>query len=82
MVKKLIIGRQNLKANNKKEKYEKIMEKKMATSIDSLTKGFPQEFASYLSYVRSLKFDEKPDYLFLKNSFKSLFKKMGYEMDY
>jgi hypothetical protein len=32
---------QNLKATNKKDKYEKIMEKKISTSIESLCKGFP-----------------------------------------
>lgn len=32
---------QNLKANNKKDKYEKIMEKKLNTSIETLCKGFP-----------------------------------------
>jgi hypothetical protein len=58
------------------------MEKKMATSIESLTKGYPSEFATYLAYVKSLKFEEKPDYPYLKNLFKVLFKKLGYEMDY
>jgi hypothetical protein len=32
---------QNLKATNKKDKYEKIMEKKISTSIDILCKGYP-----------------------------------------
>jgi hypothetical protein len=53
---------QNLKATNKKDKYEKIMEKKLSTPIEILCKGFPVEFATFLSYTRSLKFDEKPDY--------------------
>jgi len=73
---------QNLKANNKIEKYQKIMEKKLETTIELLCKGFPTEFSSYLSYCRALKFDEKPDYVFLKNLFKNLFEKSGYEQDY
>ena len=32
---------QGLKASTKKEKYEKIMEKKISTPIDVLCKGFP-----------------------------------------
>ncbi len=32
---------QGLKAKTMKEKYEKIMEKKIATQIDALCKGFP-----------------------------------------
>ena len=39
-----------------------ISEKKMATPIDVLCKGAPCEFATYLNYCRSLRFEEKPDY--------------------
>ena len=73
---------QNLKANNKKDKYEKIMEKKLATSVETLCKGFPPEFVTYLTYCRNLRFDERPDYAYLKNLFKDLFLKAGYECDY
>ena len=58
------------------------MEKKISTSIESLCKGFPQEFATYLTYVRNLRFDEKPDYAYLKTLLKDLFTKSGFEMDY
>lgn len=34
-----------MKADNKKEKYEKIMEKKIGTPVETLCKGFPEEFA-------------------------------------
>ena len=34
---------QGLRANTKKQKYEKIMEKKMTTPIEQLCKSFPQE---------------------------------------
>lgn len=77
-----ILPWQNLKATNKKDKYEKIMEKKLSTSIESLCKGFPAEFVTYLTYCRNLKFDEKPDYSFLKGLFKELFVKSGFECDY
>ena len=73
---------QNLKATNKKDKYEKIMEKKLSTSIESLCKGYPGEFVTYLTYCRNLKFDEKPDYSFLKSLFKELFVKNQFEFDY
>jgi len=35
---------QNLKAVNKKEKYSKIMEKKIGTPVEELCKGLPVEF--------------------------------------
>ena len=46
---------QSLKATNKKEKYEKIKEKKLTTSIEVLCKNYPNEFAKYLAYTRNLK---------------------------
>ncbi|KAL1404121.1 hypothetical protein pipiens_019049 [Culex pipiens pipiens] len=61
---------QGLKATNKKQKYEKISEKKMSTPIEVLCKGFPAEFAMYLNYCRSLRFDEGPDYMYLRQLFR------------
>lgn len=43
---------QGLQAATKKQKYEKISEKKMKTSFEALCKGFPQEFVTYFQYVR------------------------------
>ena len=51
---------QGLKAATKKQKYEKISEKKMATPTETLCKGFPTEFVVYFQYTRSLRFDDKP----------------------
>jgi len=73
---------QNLRANTKKEKYDKIMEKKLGTPIETLCKGFPTEFNAYMAYCRNLKFEDKPDYAYLRNLLKDLFTKSGYEWDY
>ena len=56
---------QGLKAATKKQKYEKISEKKMATPVEALCRGFPAEFSMYLNYCRGLRFDEMPDYAYL-----------------
>lgn len=58
---------QGLKAPTNKQKYEKIGLKKQTTSINELCYGFPIQFAQYLTYVRNLKFDEGPDYVYLFN---------------
>ena len=73
---------QGLPARTKKEKYEKIRDKKLSTSIESLAKGLPEEFAIYLNYCRNLKFEEKPDIGYLRKLFKDLFYRMGYEYDF
>lgn len=73
---------QGLKANGKKEKYEKIMEKKMSTPIEVLCKSFPSEFVTYLNYCRSLRFEDRPDYAYLRRLLKDLFFREGYQYDF
>ncbi|KAK3007441.1 hypothetical protein RJ639_014988 [Escallonia herrerae] len=73
---------QGLKAGTKKQKYEKISEKKVSTSIEALCRGYPSEFASYFHYCRTLRFDDKPDYAYLKRIFRDLFIREGFQFDY
>ncbi|KAL0426853.1 UNVERIFIED_CONTAM: Casein kinase-like protein 2 [Sesamum latifolium] len=73
---------QGLKAGTKKQKYEKISEKKVSTSIEALCRGYPTEFASYFHYCRSLRFEDKPDYAYLKRIFRDLFIREGFQFDY
>ncbi|XP_071814680.1 casein kinase I-like isoform X1 [Apostichopus japonicus] len=73
---------QGLKAATKKQKYEKISEKKMSTPMEVLCKGFASEFATFLSYARHLRFDEKPDYSYLRQLFRNLFHRQGFFYDY
>ncbi|KAJ6853808.1 casein kinase 1-like protein 2 isoform X1 [Iris pallida] len=73
---------QGLKAGTKKQKYEKISERKVSTSIEALCRGYPSEFASYFHYCRSLRFDDKPDYAYLKRIFRDLFIREGFQFDY
>ncbi|CCG81342.1 Casein kinase I isoform delta [Taphrina deformans PYCC 5710] len=73
---------QGLKAATKKQKYDRIMEKKMTTSTEFLTRGFPNEFAIYMNYTRSLRFDDKPDYSYLRKLFRDLFVREGFQYDY
>ncbi|CAI0464776.1 unnamed protein product [Linum tenue] len=73
---------QGLKAGTKKQKYDKISEKKMLTPIEVLCKSYPSEFTSYFHYCRSLRFEDKPDYAYLKRLFRDLFVREGYQFDY
>ncbi|XP_042055590.1 casein kinase 1-like protein 3 [Salvia splendens] len=73
---------QGLKAATKKQKYDKICEKKLSTPIEVLCKSHPVEFASYFHYCHSLTFDQRPDYGFLKRLFRELFTREGCEFDY
>ncbi|CAA0818219.1 casein kinase I [Striga hermonthica] len=73
---------QGLKAGTKKQKYDRISEKKMLTPVEVLCKSYPSEFISYFHYCRSLRFDDKPDYSYLKRLFRDLFIREGYQFDY
>ena len=73
---------QGLKAATKRQKYDRIMEKKMSTPADLLGRGLPVEFVHYLNYTRSLRFEDKPDYTYLRRLFRDLFVREGYKYDY
>ena len=40
------------------------------------------EFATYQNYVRSLRFEEKPDYAYLRQLIRNLFHRQGFSYDY
>ncbi len=73
---------QNLKAKNKAEKYEKIMQKKLGTPIMLLCKDLPPEFEKYLTYCRGMKFNERPDYGYMVKIFKELGARQGIAYDF
>lgn len=72
---------QGLRATTKKQKYQKIFDRKKSTTIEELCKNHPPEFASYLRYCRSLRFDDRPDYAYLRTLFRDLYLREGYEDD-
>jgi hypothetical protein len=73
---------QGLKAATKRQKYERISEKKMSTPVEELCRTYPPEFATYLNYCRALRFEEKPDYGYLRQLFRNLFHRQGFTYDY
>lgn len=44
--------------------------------------GFPAEFAMYLNYCRGLKFEEAPDYMYLRQLYRILFRTLNHQYDY
>eukprot|EP00448_Togula_jolla_P019092 CAMPEP_0170577196 /NCGR_PEP_ID=MMETSP0224-20130122/4796_1 /TAXON_ID=285029 /ORGANISM="Togula jolla, Strain CCCM 725" /LENGTH=403 /DNA_ID=CAMNT_0010900087 /DNA_START=18 /DNA_END=1229 /DNA_ORIENTATION=+ len=72
---------QGFQATTKEEKYHKIMESKRTTAVETLCKGYPAVFASYLNYCRALRFEDRPDYAYLRRLFKDLFMREGFVND-
>ena len=71
---------QSLIAKNLHKKYKMILEKKQATSIAQLCQGCPAPFAEFLSYTRSLKFDDNPNIQYLRQLFRDLYEQQGYPL--
>ncbi|KHJ99014.1 hypothetical protein OESDEN_01004 [Oesophagostomum dentatum] len=73
---------QGLKAATKRQKYDKISEKKISTSVEELCASYPEAFATYLRYSRTLGFEDTPDYGHLRQLFRNLFHRQGLRYDY
>jgi casein kinase 1 len=73
---------QDLKGVDQKEQHQEIKEKKMSTPNEVLCEHFPDEFATYLHYCKSLRFEERPDYGYLRGVLKDLFFREGYRYDF
>ncbi|CAG9330760.1 unnamed protein product [Blepharisma stoltei] len=58
-------------------KWQKVFAIKAAVTVHELCTGCPSEFAEFLNYARSLKFDEKPKYDYLR----SLLEKAKYSLE-
>jgi serine/threonine protein kinase len=49
------------------EKFQTVLNLKKNTTLQELTKGCPNPFLAYMEYVRNLRFDERPDYNYLRS---------------
>lgn len=72
---------QGLKATTKKQKYQRILERKQVTHPEMLCKGYPSEFKDYFAHCNSLGFEDRPDYRYLKRIFRDLFERQAFEDD-
>ena len=69
-----------------RDKYQRIMEKKLQIPIDILCLGLPEEMTVFMNYVKSLKFEDRPDYDYLRGIFIKMLSKCitvyGIEKEY
>ena len=68
---------QDIKATTRVEKYQKILQLKTMFDIEDYKFVLPNEIIKIFKYVKHLKFEEEPNYLIIKNSFKSILYKYG-----
>ena len=73
---------QGLKAATRVEKLKLIMEMKMSLSGKDLCDSYlPPEFAKYIDYTRSIRFEDKPNYRYLRQLFQHRFRSEGFKHD-
>lgn len=72
---------QNIPADTKEEKYQKIGEMKESIPLPRLCEGTPTEIFNFMAHVRSLEFKEKPNYTYLRSLLINAFNRIGYTYD-
>ena len=73
---------QGIRATTICEKFRAVRSTKLKTAPEVLCAGLPPEMGQWLKYVRSLKFEQAPDYTMLKGLIKSMMAENKYIMDY
>ena len=72
---------QGIKAKTKDEKYQHILEKKINSSLNKLCENLPDEFITFVQYIKDLQFEEKPNYLYLKELLGKMYDKNNFAYD-
>ena len=66
---------------SKERKIFDILQMKMNTNLDILCEGLPDEFKEFIDYGRKLRFEERPDYSYLKKLLIKAAEKNGIDLD-
>ncbi|KCV71038.1 CK1/CK1/CK1-D protein kinase [Fonticula alba] len=73
---------QGQRHGTKAQKYEKIKHIKINCPPAQLCRSYPNEFLEYFNHVRGLRYNDKPDYVYLRNLFRNLFNARNFVYDY
>ena len=66
---------QGIKGRTYKECYHKLFLMKKYMKIEELCKGLPKEIIEYMNYAKEMKFEQEPNYKYLKDLFRTILKK-------
>lgn len=73
---------QGIKKQKGVDHIEIIGDKKICTNIETLCKGLPICFKEYLTYCRNLKFDETPNYNYIRTIFRENYEKLDIKPEF
>ena len=68
---------EHIEAINKTDLATKLFNIKALIPMNTLCKNLPNEMTEYMTYTKSLKFDEKPNYSYLRKLFEIMLKKIS-----
>ena len=72
---------QGIKGNSYKECYHKLYLMKKHMDLEILCRGLPREVFDYMKYAKSLKFEQEPNYIYLKKLFQNILTKKNIIID-
>ena len=72
---------EGVQAPTKAEKREIVFQKKTELTLETICEGAPIEFQSYISYCRSLRYEDVPNYDLLRGLFTAIAEREGIEYD-
>ena len=73
---------QGMVNSNPNKKYDKIKKLKINTKLEDLCLGLHEESIKFIQYARDMKFDDKPNYHYLRQLLRKMAMKNGEKMDY
>jgi len=73
---------QGMVNSNPNKKYDKIKKLKINTKLEDLCLGLHEETIKFIQYARDMKFDDKPNYHYLRQLLRKMAMKNGEKMDY
>ena len=72
---------QRVTGDTKEEKYDNIKKLKQGLATNTICQGLPKEFAQFLDYCHKLRFEQRPDYNYLKTLMRQVFRKYKFVYD-
>ena len=68
--------------SNPNKKYDKIKKLKIDIKLQELCNGLPEETIKFIQYARDMRFEDKPNYSYLRGLMRKIAIKNGLKMDY
>ena len=68
--------------SNPNKKYDKIKKLKIEIKLPDLCAGLPEETIKFIQYARDMRFEDKPNYHYLRGLMRKIVIKNGLKMDY